>query len=302
LSVLLTSGKRFTEATANRCFTCHQQSQPSLAFSLAASKNVPFDDAVWAEQIKQTLTRAKAQESSAVEQPHPVPSIPAWLLIGLHAAGTPPSATTDRYVYSLARSQHKDGRWITRASRAPTDYTDVTSTALALRALDLYSPPSMRADIRQRMAAAAAWLREFPALTAEERAYQLLGLHWAGAKREQMAEMSNAFIAEQRADGGWAQLPTLESDAYATGLALHSLTSAGAISPAHAVFQRGMDFLLKEQLPDGSWFVRTRASPVQVAVHDIFPHGEHQWISSVATTWAAMALLSAIHTSELPSQ
>jgi hypothetical protein len=51
--------------------------------------------------------------------------------------------------------------------------------------------------------------------------------------------------------------------------------------------------LLKEQLSDGSWFVPTRASPVQVAIDDIFSGGKHQWISSAATSWSTMALMLA---------
>lgn len=291
LAILLRSGQRFTDATANRCFTCHQQSQPALAFRVAQEKKVAVDTALAAEQLQQTLSRATGRDLDALEQPLPVPSIPAWLLLGLHASEVVASPTTDRYVYSLARSQYKDGRWITRAARAPTDYSDATSTAIALRALDLYAPPALRAELAPRVRAAAAWLRKFEPVSTEERAFQILGLHWSGTKPNELVRFSRAFLAEQRPDGGWAQLPTLETDAYATGLALFALASAGAIRTDEVVYQRGVEFLLKEQLNDGSWFVRTRASPVQVAIDDIFPHGEHQWISSVATTWSSIALM-----------
>ena len=39
--------------------------------------------------------------------------------------------------------------------------------------------------------------------------------------------------------------------------------------------------------------MKTRVSPVQVEIADIFPHDKDQWISSVATTWASMALMYA---------
>ena len=302
LSVLLRSGQRFTEATANRCSTCHQQSQPALAFKLAREKSVSIDTALAADQLQQTLVRVRARGLEAVEQPFPVPAIPAWLLIGLHASDVIASGATDRYVYSLARSQHKDGSWITRASRAPTDYADITSTAIALRALDLYAPPALQAELATRIAAAGAWLRKAQAVSTEERGYQLLGLHWSGAEPTELAQFSSAFLAEQRPDGGWAQLPTLETDAYATGLALFAMTSAGAIRPDDAAYQKGVEFLLNEQLDDGSWFVRTRASPVQVAIDEIFPHGEHQWISSVATTWSSIALMLPINASARTSE
>src|SRR5215813_1842677 len=44
------------------------------------------------------------------------------------------------------------------------------------------------------------------------------------------------------------------------------------------------------QLEDGSWYVRTRASPIQPYFESGFPHGRDQWISAAATNWATMAL------------
>ena len=47
--------------------------------------------------------------------------------------------------------------------------------------------------------------------------FQLLGLHWSGADRSVVSAKAQALLAAQRPDGGWAQLPSLSSDAYATG-------------------------------------------------------------------------------------
>src|SRR5262249_38302734 len=101
------------------------------------------------------------------------------------------------------------------------------------------------------------------------------------------------LIAEQRQDGGWGQLATLETDAYATGQALVALHTAGdAISSPE--YQRGIAFLMRTQFPDGSWLVRTRTYPVQPLKDSGFPHGKHQWISAAGTSWAAMALSLAL--------
>jgi len=67
-------------------------------------------------------------------------------------------------------------------------------------------------------------------------------------------------LREQRADGGWSQLPTLASDAYATGLALVALHQGGVLPVDHAAYRRGVEFLLRTQLEDGSWFVLRAAS------------------------------------------
>jgi hypothetical protein len=154
---------------------------------------------------------------------------------------------TDNFAYSLARHQYGDGRWISKASRAPTDAGDVTSTALAIRALQLYAPPTMKTRMDARIAAGARWLGGFAPDSLEERAMQILALH-----------------------------------------------QAGGIVTTDPAYQRGAAYLLKHQLADGTWKVKTRVSPVQVAIDDIFPHGNHQWISSVATGWSSMALMLAL--------
>ena len=61
------------------------------------------------------------------------------------------------------------------------------------------------------------------------------------------------------------------------------------------VYQKGVRFLLGTQLEDGSWYVRTRAVPVQPYFDSEFPHGRDQFISAAATNWATMALALASH-------
>jgi hypothetical protein len=56
------------------------------------------------------------------------------------------------------------------------------------------------------------------------------------------------------------------------------------------VYKRGIAFLLKTQLEDGAWYVKSRAMPLQPFFESGFPHGHDQWISAAGTNWAAMAL------------
>ena len=49
-------------------------------------------------------------------------------------------------------------------------------------------------------------------------------------------------------------------------------------------------FLLNTQLEDGSWFVATRAVPIQPYFESGFPRGRNQLISAAGTNWSAMAL------------
>jgi len=57
-----------------------------------------------------------------------------------------------------------------------------------------------------------------------------------------------------------------------------------------AAYRRAIQFLLKTQLEDGSWHVKTRALAIQPYFDAGFPHGFDQWISAAATSWATYAL------------
>jgi hypothetical protein len=86
----------------------------------------------------------------------------------------------------------------------------------------------------------------------------------------------------------------MESDAYATGQALYALQAVAAISSGDPAYRRGFEYLIKSQAKDGSWHVKTRSLPIQPYFESGFPYGHDQWISSAATSWAAMALTLAI--------
>ncbi len=122
---------------------------------------------------------------------------------------------------------------------------------------------------------------------------QLLGLAWANAPTADLRAAAQKLLAEQRPDGGWGQLPGLETDAYATGQALVALNAAGEDVSTPA-YRRGVGFLLRTQFPDGSWLVRRRTFPVQPPKDSGFPHGKDQWISAAGTSRATMTLSLAV--------
>jgi len=108
-----------------------------------------------------------------------------------------------------------------------------------------------------------------------------------------MRARARELLAEQRPDGGWAQTPSLSSDAYATGQALVALQEARVLSRTDAATKRGIQFLLNSQLEDGSWLVKTRAVRIQPHYESGFPHGMDQFISAAGTNWASTALAMA---------
>jgi hypothetical protein len=136
------------------------------------------------------------------------------------------------------------------------------------------------------------WLKKAQPASTEESAFQIMGLRWGGvaAGDSTVQKAVRNLTAQQRADGGWSQIPTLTSDAYATGQALVALKEAG-MAATDAIYKKGVQYLLNSQLEDGSWHVRSRAVPLQPLFDSGFPHERDQWISAAGSNWAALALI-----------
>ena len=215
-----------------------------------------------------------------------------YTLMGMAAAGYPADALTDAHIHYLSINQLADGSWRTTSYRPPEEYGAFTTTAVVLRAIKLYPIPGRREEFQDRVVRAKRWLLAAKASSQEERSMQLLALADAGASAAERAPFVKALKAAQNSDGSWSLLPGIPGEAYATGEALYALHVSGEVPAADALYQRGVQWLLRNQLADGSWFMATRAVPVQPHTFESgFPHGWHQFASDGASSWAAMALL-----------
>src|SRR5262249_33498294 len=170
---------------------------------------------------------------------------------------------------------------------------DVSATALAIHAIKHYGWPGRQEEFAASVERGRRWLWKVKAETNEEAVFQLLGLHWAGEPAEKLADLANSLRQQQRKDGGWAQLPMLESDAYATGEALYTLAQTAKVPVADPAWRRGLRFLLERQEGDGTWHVARRAFPFQPTMDSGFPHHRDSWISAAATSRAGPALTRA---------
>jgi hypothetical protein len=202
----------------------------------------------------------------------------SYILLGLAAESYPADESTDAMARFLTRRQVSNGQWRILAHRPPIESSDIQVTAASMRSLQLYAPRLEKATTSTRSGRAAEWLVTATPRGTEDRAFQLLGLGWSAATTETIQKAGRALAAEHRPDGGWAQIPTLPSDAYATGQTLVALQQSGALTPADPVVQRGVRFLIQRQLADGSWFVKSRAIPLQPHFESGFPHGRDQFI------------------------
>lgn len=277
------------------CVSCHNNTLTAMSVSAARRQGARIDDQIAASQLK----TIGAFVDSWRERLHQGIGIPgdaetvSYILLGMAAEKYPADAATDAMVRFLKGKQWPDGHWEPLAHRPPLEASNVAATATSMRAIQLYAPAPQRAEYARNVSLAAAWLAGNRPRTHDDRVFQLLGLGWSKARQAAIRSAARELIDAQRADGGWSQLPSLASDAYATGQAVFALRESGASAATDPAVQRGVRFLLNTQLADGSWFVKSRAIPLQPFFESGFPHGHDQWISATATNWATMALLHA---------
>ena len=276
------------------CVSCHNDSLPAMTVALARRKGFAVSD----EQARKEMGFAVATDMPYLEPMRLGSTIGGgsdtlgYTLMGMAAAGYPADGLTDAHIHYFSNYQLADGSWRTTSYRPPEEYGPFTTTAVVLRAIKLYPIPGRREEFRDRIAHAKRWLLTEKASSQEERSMQLNALADAGASASELAPFVRALKAEQNRDGSWSLLPGIAGEAYATGEALYALHVSGKVPTTDAIYQLGVQWLLRNQLADGSWFMPTRAVPVQPHTFESgFPHGWHQFASAGASSWASMALL-----------
>jgi ankyrin repeat protein len=284
-------------ASKQYCASCHQQYMPMAAVGHARNRSVRFDREAAREQIDSLgkLTSPFFEHEYIIQTLfHPDPAHTfGYHLFGLVAEGVPPSTTTDGIIHHLVTIQGSDGRWFHQVPRPPMASSDVSATALAIQAIKHYGWPGRGEEFAASVERGRRWLWKVKAETNEEAVFQLLGLHWAGEPAEKLADLARALRQQQRKDSGWAQLPTLDSDAYATGEVLYTLAQTVKVPVTAPAWQRGLRFLLERQ-EEGTWHVVRRTFPFQPTMNSGFPHHRDSWISAAATSWAVLALTRAL--------
>jgi ankyrin repeat protein len=277
------------------CFSCHNNSLAAMTVATARKAGFRMDERIASQQVRANLA-ALGGGSELLHQGTLVvgitvnPVILAYALIGLQAEGQKPDLNTDAAAMFIQTHQMADGHWATGPeARPPLCADQIDQTVLSMRALQLYAPLVDKPVYARSIQLAAGWIAGFRPKTNYDLAWRLLGMAWGGQSKEAIAKARSELAAVQRADGGWSDLSTMESTAYTTGLAMIALESSG-LAVSDPAYQRGVQYLLRTQLADGSWHVRSRAAGFQPYFDSGFPHGVDQFISAAGTGWAAMAL------------
>jgi len=277
------------------CFSCHHQTLPMLAMTTARAHRLAVDDRVLEAQAQFTHKWFEAQIGN-MKQGRGIGGRAMNVGYGLWAlslADWKADATTQAMVTYLLKTQKPDGHWEGQVSRPPLEESYVMATALACAGMKKYATASQKSQLDAAAAKAGSWLGGAPLKGQEDKTAKLWGLHVLGDSQDEIRKARAGVLAAQHEDGGWSQTVEMKSDAYATGQALFVLQATGLAS-SDAAYERGIQYLVKTQAKDGSWYVKTRSRPIQTYFDNGDPYGNDQFISICATAWASAALAQSL--------
>jgi hypothetical protein len=277
------------------CFSCHQQGVPILALATAQNRGFEINKeelerqrqfiAAFLDRNRQAFLEGKGTGGQV--------DTAGYALLALEQGQHKPDETTTAVTEYLLLFQQDADHWTNSSHRPPSEASEFTTNYLGLRALATYRSDAQQERAAKRRQQVRQWLRKAMPKDTEDHVFRLLAYGLLQEPREVLATAAGELRALQRDDGGWGQTPELSADAYATGTALFALHQAGGLATEDPVYQRGMRFLLKTQLDDGSWHVASRSKPFQKYFETGFPHQKDQFISAAATAWATTTLLLA---------
>jgi ankyrin repeat protein/mono/diheme cytochrome c family protein len=268
------------------CNSCHSQDLPSAATGLARDYGLAVTKAFPQLPLAMMPPAEQVMDFNVVS-----PTSVAWELFDAGMNHEPKDQVTDAIVRYILASQTAEGYWHNPENRRPPMNSGKFQTAaLAIYAMKKYAPEAEKLNCERGIVRAVAWLEKAVPVTNQDHAFRLLGLGWGGGSASVIRNEARSIAAMQRVDGGWSQLPAMDSDAYATGEALFALGSAGRMMINDPVFRKGVEYLRGTQAADGSWRVKSRAIWFQPYFDSGFPYGQDQFISSAGTAWAALAL------------
>jgi hypothetical protein len=290
------------------CNSCHNQMLPSAAQAFARKRGIAAGELL--QQLPSEVSEATAERYAeySIAGGGGYNAL-AYELLSADLLGQPATARIHAQVRYIKSHQQPDGFWrgaggaltnngqqgLSRpaTARPPLTTDDFTPTAYMVRAMTVYGPPGEAADTTARIEKARRWLMNTKPDRLQEHAFKVLGLKWASADRRSIDAAARALLALQRPDGGFSQLPTLPSDAYATGVALWALHEAG-IPASHQAYQAGLRYLLSTQAADGTWHVRSRSLEFQPYFESGYPYQRDQWISAAGAAYATFAIAAAV--------
>jgi hypothetical protein len=278
---------------SRKCSSCHHLAQTVWVLSEAKAAGYKIDEKFLSE-VSTFLTaadnRAKIFADAADKRPEAQQlSVGAvYALFALSALERPTKEVRElqaKSVKHILERQDKDGGWATNL-RPPVIGDKAVSNALIALSL---ATSKLEGD--QAVASKAAWEKSLKQLgepkQPAELQFPVLKLWLQSKAGDTVGAKATAekIVSLQNKDGGWGQLKDAPSDAWATGQTLYVLSVAGRKSDDPAI-QKGRDWLVKSQLADGSWLMKSRPfGPENKTAKNLEP------ITYSSTSWALLGLI-----------
>lgn len=283
----------------HKCAACHHAAMPMWALNEAGRQGYSVDRSFLAGLAQEALGGPKQMIASGIAndpaRPDPRPMAKGVnmgaIFMAVAAQSLPVIDAAERQSLNViasdaATKQRPDGSWDFFLSRPPINESQKTDAIWILMALQEGSDPVTQFSRRARMEKGIAWLDHTgPGECEQEKVLKLLMDLRANAPRDRVQGAIRHLLARQKVNGGWSQTADSPSDAFATGQALYVLSLARYTSQS-AQIRDGIEFLLRTQLPDGSWPMASRATPDGKPGHArvLTP------ITCAATAWATLGL------------
>ena len=266
------------------CFSCHNQAVPAVALSLARQRGFAVD----AQILRTIAEHTEADLHGAIDdyrkgQGQPGGVIRAgYALWALETTGWPADETTAAVVHYLTVALGQHDHWTTQSKRAPSESSNFTATALALRGLQAFAVPTPRSANEDRdpsqstsqpdvnhaagwRARTLEWLRRAQPKETEDRVFRLWGLKHAGASANDLDAAVADLLKTQRPDGGWSQL--IEP--------ADSTETKGGKGPAVAESFDGSCALASDAYATGSALVALHLAGAVATDHPAYRRGLH---------------------------
>lgn len=274
------------------CFSCHHQAMPIIALETARRKGYQVDKKKLGAQVEHTFQHfkknvAKYRDGRGTGGQVDTAGYGLW---ALHAGGWAKDEHTGAVVDYLLKRDREKKFWRRSGERPPSEASNFTATFVATRALKAYGNADQKEAIREKLEKVSKWTLQEKTKETEDLVFKLNLLVELDPSSEKVKLVAKSLREEQNLDGGWSQMQSLQSDAYATATSLYALLKSGTMEASDPRCQQAINYLLDRQKEDGSWFVSSRSNPFQEYFESGFPHREDQFISITATCWAMIVL------------
>ena len=201
------------------CFSCHHQTLPMLAMHDASEAGISIDEALMKDQVQfirdlfedrlDSITEGKSLGGRSLTA--------GYLLWSFELGGMNKDNFSDAFVSYILHQQKEEGNWDVQTNRPPSEESKIHTSYLAIYYTDHFARgEDLERKVKEAIAKARPWIAGSEPHSQEDFNGKFKALIALDASAQEINAARQELLKRQREDGGWSQLPEMESDAYAT--------------------------------------------------------------------------------------